>query len=234
LDLFGGGGNLFRGGTSIWRAKRAKASLAPNSLCHTAHNNIPYTSKSKRLLQNLQPTPALSFKGRLSSSNNTIIMPPKISKKKKTVVVDLSDSEDDNDMNFNDSDDESETLVVEVEPPKKSAASTKQNNSPSKTKSPSSSKDPSSPKKFPKSPEAAEPEPVNDSFDVILPPLLGTNSNGECTVLVQLDPQDAVTLDYEGVSGAIGRFEADDRGGKYDYDSKQFGHTVLFCQCTSF
>lgn len=156
-------------------------------------------------------------------------MPPKSSKtsnlakkKKKTVVVDLSDSEDDNDMNFDDSDDESDVLVVE--PPKKSAASTKKKD-PSKTKSPSSSEAPSSPKKLPESPEAAEPvaaEPINDSFDVILPPLLGTNSNGECTVLVQLDPQDAVTLDYEGVSGAIGRFEADDRGGKYD--SKQFGH----------
>lgn len=153
-------------------------------------------------------------------------MPPKSSKtssiakkKKKTVVVDLSDSEDDNDMNSINSGDESEVLVVE--PPKKSAASTKQK-SPSKTKSPSSSKAPSSPKKLPKSPEAAE--PVNDSFDVILPPLLGTNSNGECTILVQLDPHDAATLDYEGVSGAIGRFEADDRGGKYEYDSKQFWH----------
>jgi hypothetical protein len=162
-------------------------------------------------------------------------MPPKssktsssVKKKKKTVVVDLSDSEDDIDMNSNDSDDESEVLVVES--PKNSAASTKKN-SPSKTKSPSSSKASSSPKILPKSPEAAE--PVNDSFDVILPPLLGTSSNGECTILVQLDPQDAVTLDYEGVSGAIGRFEADDRGGKYD--SKQFRHLLpmhvsLTCQ----
>jgi Tfp pilus assembly protein FimV len=152
-------------------------------------------------------------------------MPPKIpktsssaKKKKKTVVVDLSDSEDDNDMKSNDSDDESDALVVE--PPKKSVDSTKKK-SQSKNKSPSSSTAPSSPKKLPSSPEAAA-EPVNDAFDVILPPLLGTNSNGECTVLVQLDPQDAVTLDYEGVSGAIGRFEADDRGGKYD--SKQFRH----------
>ena len=54
----------------------------------------------------------------------------------------------------------------------------------------------------------------NDSFDIILPPLLGSGTNGECNVMIQVDPEDAALLDYEGISGAIGRFEADDHGGK--------------------
>lgn len=55
--------------------------------------------------------------------------------------------------------------------------------------------------------------PDNDTFDVILPPLLGSGNAGECTVMIEVDPEDAALLDYEGISGAIGRFEADDRGG---------------------
>ena len=53
-----------------------------------------------------------------------------------------------------------------------------------------------------------------DSFDVILPPLLGSGNSGECTVMIEVDPEDAALFDYEGISGAIGRFEADERGGK--------------------
>ena len=49
----------------------------------------------------------------------------------------------------------------------------------------------------------------DDSMNIILP----NNSSGECTILVQIDPQDSSTLDFVGGTGAIGRLEADDTGG---------------------
>lgn len=55
----------------------------------------------------------------------------------------------------------------------------------------------------------------NDSFDVVLPPLIGTANAGDCTLMVEVRPEDASILDYEGMSGAIGRFEANQHGGKF-------------------
>jgi hypothetical protein len=54
----------------------------------------------------------------------------------------------------------------------------------------------------------------HDAFDIILPPNLVSNTNGECTVLVQIDPDDAAALDFTGAVGAVGRMEADDERGK--------------------
>jgi hypothetical protein len=34
-------------------------------------------------------------------------------------------------------------------------------------------------------------------------------------MLVQIEPQDATLLDFEGASGAIGRFESDENGSAY-------------------
>lgn len=51
-----------------------------------------------------------------------------------------------------------------------------------------------------------------DNMNILFP--TGFNqSNGECTVLVQIDPNDSSTLDFTGATGAIGRLEADDIGG---------------------
>jgi len=48
---------------------------------------------------------------------------------------------------------------------------------------------------------------------IILPNAL--NNNGECTVLVQIDPADSSTLDFVGATGAIGRIEADSNEGGF-------------------
>ena len=54
-----------------------------------------------------------------------------------------------------------------------------------------------------------------DSLDVVLPTsLLSEPAGGECAVLVQIDPQDATLLDFEGAAGAIGRFETEETGGE--------------------
>ena len=53
-----------------------------------------------------------------------------------------------------------------------------------------------------------------DSLDVIVPTALFEPTGGECSMLVQIDPQDAALLDFEGAQGAIGRFEAEDTGGE--------------------
>jgi hypothetical protein len=63
---------------------------------------------------------------------------------------------------------------------------------------------------------------------VILPPLLGSGNAGECTVMIEVDPEDAALLDYEGISGAIGRFEADDRGGTL----RSLALLVVFFACS--
>jgi hypothetical protein len=47
--------------------------------------------------------------------------------------------------------------------------------------------------------------PDNDTFDVILPPLLGSGNAREGTVKIEVNPEDTAFLDYEGISGAIGR-----------------------------
>lgn len=63
-----------------------------------------------------------------------------------------------------------------------------------------------------------------DAYDIVLPSNLINISNGECTLLVQIDPDDAVTLDFTGAMGAVGRMEADDdRGKTKDYERFLFG-----------
>lgn len=52
-------------------------------------------------------------------------------------------------------------------------------------------------------------------------------SNGECTVLVQIDPEDASTLDFTGATGAIGRLEADDTGGTCDSHFRSLASLLL-------
>ena len=50
-----------------------------------------------------------------------------------------------------------------------------------------------------------------DEIDVILPPsLFQTN---DCTLMIQVEPNDASLLEFHGASGAVGRFEANDQFG---------------------
>lgn len=60
---------------------------------------------------------------------------------------------------------------------------------------------------------------IQDSFDIVLPASFLTETTttgcGECSMLVQIEPQDATLLDFEGASGAIGRFESDENGSAY-------------------
>ena len=65
--------------------------------------------------------------------------------------------------------------------------------------------------------EPSSTEAEQDSFDVVIPPMIANgNAGGECTIMVEVDPEDAAILDYEGISGAIGRFEANEQGSKYN------------------
>mmetsp|Transcript_21131 Transcript_21131/g.29853 ORF Transcript_21131/g.29853 Transcript_21131/m.29853 type:complete len:202 (-) Transcript_21131:33-638(-) len=80
----------------------------------------------------------------------------------------------------------------------------------------SNSKDSSSPSSVTDLP------PVCDSVDVVLPPSLFSSSGGECSVLVQVEPEDALVLDFEGSQGAIGRFEADGDGVVLDFKGNQY------------
>jgi hypothetical protein len=92
-----------------------------------------------------------------------------------------------------------------------------------------SSKEKTVEKKTPKSPKKKVKSPAKkaltkkkevplfdtDSMDVVVPlSLLGEPTGGECSLMVQIDPQDATRLDFEGQTGAIGRFESDDSGGE--------------------
>ena len=124
----------------------------------------------------------------------TSIMPKSSSKQKAETIVEI----DEESMS---SDGDSEALADENEP----------NTEISKTKVTGKELAPAS-RKTVSQEQSSHVE--NDSFDVILPPLLGSGNSGECTVMIEVDPEDAALLDYEGISGAIGRFEADDRGGK--------------------
>lgn len=68
-------------------------------------------------------------------------------------------------------------------------------------------------------------------IDIVIPSsLLGIGAPGstarECTVLVQIDPEDASTLDFHGASGAVGRFEADDEGIMMDLKGFQYTGTI--------
>lgn len=54
---------------------------------------------------------------------------------------------------------------------------------------------------------------IGDDFDVVVPPSL--LNNGECTVIVQIDPEDSTALEFAGATGAVGRMETDDQGSKW-------------------
>lgn len=70
----------------------------------------------------------------------------------------------------------------------------------------------------------------NDSMeeiDVIIPPSLWNSStSGECTVMIQVEPEDAPTLEFHGASGAVGRFEADDSGVTMDIKGFQYSGMI--------
>ena len=59
----------------------------------------------------------------------------------------------------------------------------------------------------------------DQGIDVKIPLSLlmtGTSSgNNECSVLVQVTPEDAPTLDFHGAGGAVGRFELNQETGTY-------------------
>ncbi|GAX25237.1 hypothetical protein FisN_5Lh319 [Fistulifera solaris] len=60
-----------------------------------------------------------------------------------------------------------------------------------------------------------------DQMKILFPTGIG-QSSGECTVLVQINPEDASTLDFTGATGAIGRLEADDTGVSFDFKGVQY------------
>jgi hypothetical protein len=117
------------------------------------------------------------------------------SKNKKDVEVDLTVSDDDDDdIDVSDLND----LQMKKAPAKKQASTFKKATASTSTQQPT-----------PVESAAVE---NDDSFDIIFPHQLG--SNGECTILVQIDPQDSAALDFTGATGAIGRLETDNEGGK--------------------
>lgn len=59
-------------------------------------------------------------------------------------------------------------------------------------------------------------EDEDDAWEIMWPYRSGVIGNaGECTVLLQIDAEDATNLDIEGASGAIGRLEFETDGGEY-------------------
>lgn len=73
-------------------------------------------------------------------------------------------------------------------------------------------------------------EDEDDSFAVVLPTswmATGQPPPGDCNVLIQVDPEDAARLDYEGTSGAIGRFEAGPCGIILDLKGRQYQGSLL-------
>jgi hypothetical protein len=64
---------------------------------------------------------------------------------------------------------------------------------------------------------------VHAPMKVIIPTSLSAEpTGGECSILVQIGPEDATLLDFEGAQGAIGRFEADDSGVTLDLKGYQY------------
>eukprot|EP01083_Nonionella_stella_P284661 969157_1 len=65
-----------------------------------------------------------------------------------------------------------------------------------------------------------------DSVDLKIPLSLlmsGTSSgSNECTVLVQVNPEDASTLDFHGAGGAVGRFEVNENAVIMDLKGFQY------------
>ena len=64
-----------------------------------------------------------------------------------------------------------------------------------------------------KSTNKEETNEAEDRLSILLPNAL--RNQGECTLLVQIDPKDSSTLDFEGATGAIGRIEADPSEGEW-------------------
>jgi hypothetical protein len=54
---------------------------------------------------------------------------------------------------------------------------------------------------------------TDESYELVAPLSLLNGSGNECTLLVQVDTDDATTLDFHGASGAVGRFETNGDGG---------------------
>ena len=67
---------------------------------------------------------------------------------------------------------------------------------------------------------------VSNSLDILVPSSLG-NATGECTVLVELHPDDAALLDFEGSTGAIGRFQVDSEGIVLDLKGSQYRGSLV-------
>ncbi len=73
-------------------------------------------------------------------------------------------------------------------------------------------------------------EEGDDSYSVMLPSswlATGLPPPGDCNILVQVDPDDAARLEYEGSSGAIGRFEAGPNGIVLDLKGHQYQASLL-------
>lgn len=72
--------------------------------------------------------------------------------------------------------------------------------------------------------------PDDDSYTVVLPSSWMATGNpplGECSLLIQVEPEDATRFDYEGVSGAMGRLEAGANGIVLDLKGRQYQASLL-------
>ena len=58
-------------------------------------------------------------------------------------------------------------------------------------------------------------------LDLHTPMNILNNNDPSCTLLVQIDPDNSSMLNFHGISGAMGRFEADNNGSKL----------ILSCVC---
>lgn len=79
-------------------------------------------------------------------------------------------------------------------------------------------------------PEGDIDEEMEDSYTVLLPSSWAASGQpppGDCNLLIQVDPEDAAPLDYEGTSGAIGRFEAGPNGIVLDLKGRQYHGSLL-------
>ncbi|GKY96444.1 hypothetical protein MPSEU_000603900 [Mayamaea pseudoterrestris] len=61
---------------------------------------------------------------------------------------------------------------------------------------------------------------LDERMDVVL--ANNWNASGECTMLIQIDPDDAADLELEGSQGVVGRIETDDEGVILDLKGKQY------------
>ena len=73
-----------------------------------------------------------------------------------------------------------------------------------------------------------------DGIDIKIPMSLlmtGTSAgSNECTVLVQVSPEDAPILDFHGAGGAVGRFEVDVDTGRIELKIFAHSHIEIFSQ----